>query len=207
MKFIEAGLEIENSEILTVVVEGITKCFLFNSVQDDDFGRFLLPLILLYFHPGSNDSSDSSIRQCLSFFFNAFTKSSRDNQIKIQRIFIKAMSALEELSLSLGTSALNLPNCLGQMLEWTDQRSLLEPIENDSEYSHVGLAIQGLELAMIEEPVSFRKHFCQLLPKLYIPEYTEKCSELRQVAQEILYAYENTELFVAKSIEKYLLID
>jgi hypothetical protein len=48
----------------------------------------------------------------------------RENQKKIQSIFLKAMIALEQLSSE--SNGFNFTKAAGQLLEWTDQRVLLK---------------------------------------------------------------------------------
>jgi hypothetical protein len=62
------------------------------------------------------------------------------------------------------------------------------------------LATEGLELCL-HESATFRKTFCQLLPKMYIPF---KDAELHSVASSVKDEYEKTEILIARLLERFL---
>jgi hypothetical protein len=69
--------------------------------------------------------------------------------------------------------------------------------------AHIDLAMEGLELAMQESAV-FRKTFCQLLTKMYIPYKSPKVSELRDFADGMLAEFGQTEILTSRVLEKFI---
>ena len=79
---INAGLEQSSMQIMDTTVLGIAKCFMYDRILDSNW---LLPLIILYFHP-TVDSVSDNIKQTLAVFFNEFFQVSRANQLLLEKV-------------------------------------------------------------------------------------------------------------------------
>jgi condensin complex subunit 3 len=152
-------------------------------------------LIIIFFLPEYKTNTD--IIQCLSFFFNAYPKASRKNQIMIQNIFFKAILDLEEFSKE--NSEVNISQIISRLVEWTDQRLLVTESDEVESISHVDLAIEGCELFSEESPM-FRKAFCQNLSKLLINPNSPNFAQLKTAVSELMARKE--ELVVVRALDK-----
>ncbi|KAJ3325203.1 hypothetical protein HDV06_004993 [Boothiomyces sp. JEL0866] len=133
-----------------VAVEGLCKCLLMKHLTDENI---LSELIVLYMLPDT--ARFPLVMQCSSYFFDIFTKASLENQVMIQK-----MKSLEGITISYS-------RVISQLLEFTNPKLLLKPLED--QYLHVDIALQGLELAVNESP-NFKKIVCNMLTKLDLPK-------------------------------------
>ncbi|KAJ3276717.1 hypothetical protein HDV01_002770 [Terramyces sp. JEL0728] len=116
-----------------------------------------------------------------------------------ENVFYKVLFALEMKSLE-GVS-ISYASVISQLLEFTNPKLLLKPIEDRN--LHLEIAIQGLELAANESP-NFRKTVCNMLTKMDLPkggssELLEAASSFKQSCQ--------SDLVCSRAMEKYLAVD
>jgi Nuclear condensing complex subunits, C-term domain len=84
---------------------------------------------MLYYDPSVSNAAET--RQCLAYFFNAFSCSTQENQFNISLIFLKSMLALDAMNIENGSEIISLPKVASQLLEWTDERMLLRWINSN----------------------------------------------------------------------------
>ncbi|KAJ3262233.1 hypothetical protein HK103_002646 [Boothiomyces macroporosus] len=178
----------------SVAVEGLCKCLLLKHITDENV---LCELIVLYMIPET--ARFPLVMQCSSYFFDIFTKASLENQVMIQKIFYKVIFALEMKTLE-GIS-ISYTRVVSQLLEFTNPKLLLKPVENKC--LHLDIAIQGLELAVNESP-NFRKIICNMLPKLDLDK--SHCDSLIAAASNLKEQCQG-DLVCSRALEKYVLID
>ena len=63
-------------------MHGITKLFLYDRVIDR---KWILPLIILYFHPAAASVSEH-IKQILAVFFDEYFQKKRENQLLLESV-------------------------------------------------------------------------------------------------------------------------
>jgi len=151
----------------------------------------------VYFLPTTSNTVE--ISQCLSYFFNAFSKSKQANQEMISKVFFKAFLGLEAMTAELEESV-TLAKSIGQLLEWTDERNLREKPE-ELLYLHVRIAEEGMELA-ISESTLFCKSICQMLSKIYLPSVsTAEVKKMKQAAVQLSGI--RLDLVCSRALEKF----
>lgn len=106
-----------------------------------------------------------------------------------------------------GIELISLSHISSQLLEWTDNRLIVEIEKSDKSDDllclHAKIGIEGLELAVDESP-TFQKAICQLLGKLYL---STNCNEsdvanLRSRASD-LSTQKKLDLVCRRALEKY----
>ncbi|KAJ2738173.1 chromosome condensation complex Condensin, subunit G, partial [Coemansia sp. BCRC 34490] len=86
-------LESEDIKVQATAGEGLAKLLYAHRVPDPE--AVLEELLVLYFHPKT--SENDSLRQCLTYFFPAFSYMSCDNQALMQQIAIRAICRLAKV--------------------------------------------------------------------------------------------------------------
>ena len=106
---------------MDAAVQGVCKLLLARILTDSETLRSLL---LLYFHPSTAESV--WIRQCLSFFFQAYGRLSANNQENIAQVFVPLWTQLYELHEQLeDRTVMTAPLAMiQQVIEWTDESNL-----------------------------------------------------------------------------------
>ncbi|GAA5979389.1 hypothetical protein JCM10908_002905 [Rhodotorula pacifica] len=169
--FLGSALDQEDPTAAATVVVGIAKLLLSGMVTDEEIlGR----LVLLYF--ASETADNPELRQCLSYFFPVYCYSNPQNQRRIASVMVKTLDVLRTVYDDLkDKSTMVTPLQIGsQLVDWTDPQKVIESegIEPD-EIVQVDLAIRMLKALYRAEDKEPRKLWCQLLPKLYIPDETD----------------------------------
>ncbi|KAJ2521201.1 chromosome condensation complex Condensin, subunit G [Coemansia sp. RSA 1939] len=186
-------LESEDIKVQATAGEGLAKLLYAHRVPDPE--AVLEELLVLYFHPKT--SENDSLRQCLTYFFPAFSYMSCDNQALMQQIAIRAICRLAKVLKQQqiqtqqhqknpgdGPGGATQGQAAQQIVVWSDPR-ILEAISamnsstnmpitttsssRISKYSM--LAIDALKLTFTESPGT-RKVLVQLLNKLALDEKT-----------------------------------
>ncbi|GAA5865849.1 hypothetical protein JCM3774_003117 [Rhodotorula dairenensis] len=169
--FLGSALDQEDPTAAATVVVGIAKLLLSGMVTDEEIlGR----LVLLYF--ASETADNPELRQCLSYFFPVYCYSNPQNQRRIASVLVKTLDVLRTVYDELkDKSTMVTPLQIGsQLVDWTDPQKVIdtEGIEPD-ETVQVDLATKMIKALYRAEEKEPRKLWCQLLPKLYIPEETD----------------------------------
>ncbi|GAA5857357.1 hypothetical protein JCM8547_002238 [Rhodosporidiobolus lusitaniae] len=166
--FLTSALDQEDNRSAATAVVGISKLLLSGMITDEEI---LNRLVLLYFASDTVDNHE--LRQCLSYFFPVYCYSNAGNQRRVANVIIKALTVLREVHDELrDKSAMVTPLQIGsQLVDWTDpQKSLKAEGVKPDETIQVDLAIRMVKALYKHEEKDARKLWCQLLPKLYIPE-------------------------------------
>ncbi|KAE9404610.1 hypothetical protein BT96DRAFT_955565 [Gymnopus androsaceus JB14] len=129
INFILQTLESEESDIQSVVCIGICKLLLSGQVTDS---KVLLSLVLTYISPSTMDNAE--LKQCLSYFFPVYCYSSRENQSRMQSIFISAFDLAVRLHEELEDEQKEDPRLVSLhqfgllMIDWLDMTKLVERV-------------------------------------------------------------------------------
>lgn len=125
-------------------------------------------------------------------------------------VSLKALIAFDSMNIDSGSETISLVKAGSQLLEWTDERTLLlylkvniRPPET-LQYFHVKIVTEGLELAS-SESASFRKAICQILGKTFLPpSQSIHLLNLKQAALEITSSDEKIDVVSSRALEKFL---
>ncbi|KIM27959.1 hypothetical protein M408DRAFT_16414 [Serendipita vermifera MAFF 305830] len=147
------SLQAENTEVQATTALGICKLFLCGIWFNDEI---MEALVLLYFLPDT--APNTSLRQCLSYFFPAFCYSSSTNQSRFSTIvtgaIIKLCPVYEELrgeaeANDEATALIQPERVISILLDYSDPGNLVEAAQpkepGDTENNHVQLAIDMME--------------------------------------------------------------
>ncbi|KAI9502936.1 chromosome condensation complex Condensin, subunit G [Coemansia spiralis] len=86
-------LESDDTKIQATAGEGIARLLYAHRVPEPT--SVLEELLVLYYHPAT--SGNDALRQCLTYFFPAFSYMSHENQVLIQQVAIRAICRLAKL--------------------------------------------------------------------------------------------------------------
>ncbi|POY70728.1 hypothetical protein BMF94_6138 [Rhodotorula taiwanensis] len=176
--FLGSSLDQEDPTAAATVVVGIAKLLLSGMVTDEEI---LSRLVLLYF--ASETADNPELRQCLSYFFPVYCYSNPENQRRLASVMVKSLDVLRTVYEDLkDKSTMVTPLQIGsQLVDWTDPQKVIdsEGIEPD-ETVQVDLAIRTLKALYRAEEKEARKLWCQLLPKLHVPEEADD-SKIRSI--------------------------
>ncbi|BGP22271.1 condensin complex subunit 3 [Rhodotorula toruloides] len=169
--FLGSSLDQEDPKAAATAVVGIAKLMLSGMVTDEEI---LARLALLYFAGETADNPE--LRQCLSYFFPVYCYSNPQNQRRVSTVMIKTLDVLRSVYDELkDKSTMVTPLQIGsQLVDWTDPQKVIESdtVQPD-ETVQVDLALKMLKALYKSEEKDVRKLWCQLLPKLYIPDETD----------------------------------
>ncbi|BGO88973.1 hypothetical protein NBRC10512_005103 [Rhodotorula toruloides] len=169
--FLGSSLDQEDPKAAATAVVGIAKLMLSGMVTDEEI---LARLVLLYFAGETADNPE--LRQCLSYFFPVYCYSNPQNQRRVSTVMIKTLDVLRSVYDELkDKSTMVTPLQIGsQLVDWTDPQKVIESdsIQPD-ETIQADLALKMLKALYKSEEKDARKLWCQLLPKLYIPDETD----------------------------------
>ncbi|GAA5925051.1 condensin subunit YCG1 [Sporobolomyces koalae] len=166
--FLSSSLDQEDPRVAATAVVGIAKLILSGMVTDEEI---LSRLVLLYFAGETADNQE--LRQCLSYFFPVYCYSNPQNQRRVANVVIKTLEVLRSVHDELkDKSSMVTPLQIGsQLVDWTDPQKALETEGVKADDSvQLDLAITMTQALYKSEDKDERKLWCQLLPKLYIPE-------------------------------------
>ncbi|GAA5963743.1 hypothetical protein JCM3765_006835 [Sporobolomyces pararoseus] len=169
--FLSSSLDQEDPRVAATAVVGIAKLILSGMVTDEEI---LSRLVLLYFAGETADNQE--LRQCLSYFFPIYCYSNPQNQRRVSNVVIKTLEVLRSVYDELrDKSSMVTPLQIGsQLVDWTDPQKALE-IEGvkPDESIQLDLAVTMTKALYKSEEKDERKLWCQLLPKLHIPEESD----------------------------------
>ncbi|KAJ4489926.1 nuclear condensing complex subunit [Lentinula aciculospora] len=172
VSFIVQTLDSEESPVIQCVLcIGICKLLLSGQVTDT---KVLLSLVLTYISPSTMDNAE--LKQCLSYFFPVYCYSSRENQYRMQSIFINAFDLATRMHEDLEEEQKEDPRLVSLhqfgllMIDWTDMTKLVEkvpPPKLTDRNPHADLAV-CLLLALYdsERTDEICKAYCQILGQL-----------------------------------------
>ncbi|GAA5893397.1 hypothetical protein JCM5296_004865 [Sporobolomyces johnsonii] len=166
--FLSSSLDQEDPHVAATAVVGIAKLMLSGMVTDEEI---LSRLVLLYFAGETADNQE--LRQCLSYFLPVYCYSNPQNQRRVSNVVLKTLDVLRSVYDDLkDKSSMVTPLQIGsQLVDWTDPQKAAdaEGVQPD-ETIQVDLAINMVKALYKSEEKDERKLYCQLLPKLYIPD-------------------------------------
>ncbi|KAJ2554797.1 chromosome condensation complex Condensin, subunit G, partial [Coemansia sp. RSA 1933] len=180
-------LESEDVKIQATAGEGLAKLLYAHRIPEP--AGVLEELLVLYFHP--NTSNNDALRQCLTYFFPAFSYMSHESQSLMQQVAIKSICRLtkvlkhQQSQMQPGDSSggASQGQAAQQIVVWSDPR-ILEAISAMNSSSSMrttttstrmgaysALARDALKQTFKESPGT-RKVLVQLLNKLALDERT-----------------------------------
>ncbi len=71
----------EDTSVVSLAVEGVSKALLWDRFENE---QLLAALVVLYFHPESENMHH--VRQCLSYFFSSYSRSTFKHQLLLQKV-------------------------------------------------------------------------------------------------------------------------
>ncbi|GAA5901902.1 condensin subunit YCG1 [Sporobolomyces salmoneus] len=165
---LSSSLDQEDPRAAATAVVGISKLILSGMVTDEEI---LSRLVLLYFAGETVDNQE--LRQCLSYFFPIYCYSNPQNQRRVSNVVVKTLEVLRSVYDELkDKSSMVTPLQIGsQLVDWTDSQKAvnIKGVKPD-ETIQLDLAITMTKALYKSEEKDERKLWCQLLPKLHIPE-------------------------------------
>ncbi|KAJ2667490.1 chromosome condensation complex Condensin, subunit G [Coemansia sp. RSA 1199] len=174
-----AELESEDERIQATAGEGIAKLLYAHRIPDPS--DVLEELLVLYYHPDT--SGNDALRQCLTYFFPAFSYMAHDNQAVMQQVAVRAVCRLAGVlkqQNSDAQSGATHGQAAQQIVTWSDPR-ILDAIAAMSSSSSVRssvrmgtysqIAVDALKRIFSESPPT-RKVLVQMLNKLALDENT-----------------------------------
>lgn len=120
MGVITTALYDPDEKIQNTSAEGFAKLFLNRIIHDK---QVLEGLFYLYLHPATH--SASPVKQCLSYFFQAFAFISPDNQLAIGSLVGKILGSWIRISRQVSNSTMTLNSVSSQLLYLVDRTNLL----------------------------------------------------------------------------------
>ncbi|KAJ2242760.1 chromosome condensation complex Condensin, subunit G, partial [Coemansia sp. RSA 475] len=172
-------LESEDERIQATAGEGIAKLLYAHRIPDPS--DVLEELLVLYYHPDT--SANDALRQCLTYFFPAFSYMAHDNQAVMQQVAVRAVCRLAGVlkqQNSDAQSGATHGQAAQQIVTWSDPR-ILDAIAAMSSSSSVRtsvrmgtysqIAVDALKRIFSESPPT-RKVLVQMLNKLALDENT-----------------------------------
>ncbi|KAJ1800678.1 chromosome condensation complex Condensin, subunit G [Coemansia sp. RSA 2399] len=188
VELIYQELDSKDVKVQATAGEGLAKLLYAHRVPEP--AGVLEELLVLYFHP--NTSGNDALRQCLTYFFPAFSYMSHENQSLMQQVAIKSICRLAKVlknqqiqkQPSDGPGGASQGQAAQQIVVWSDPR-ILEAISamNSSTAmrttttssarmsTYSALAQDALKQTFKESPGT-RKVLVQLLNKLALDERT-----------------------------------
>ncbi|EAU89293.2 condensin subunit Cnd3 [Coprinopsis cinerea okayama7 len=157
-----------------VLCTGICKLLLAGIITDT---TVLESLALLYISPTTVDNQE--LRQCLSYFFPAYSYATYANQLRMQSMFLSAYDHAKRLHEELDDDQdMISPADFGLMfVDWSDPTKAVHIADaelSESENAHIDLGIQVLSALYDEERTDDdKKAFCQVLTHLVLPATIE----------------------------------
>lgn len=192
MRVITTALYDPDEKIQNTSSEGFSKLFLHRIIDDK---QVLEGLFYLYLHPGT--PSSSPIKQCLSYFFQAYAFISSDNQLTIGSLIGKILGAWIRIgrnqTLTLGVS---LSSVSQQLLYLIDRNNLIQTASKlsadryDEMYAQIAV---DLSWVVLNDPLDENsKAICSLICKLPLKPLISNSQLLKQL------------LFLQTQIIKYI---
>ncbi|KAI8072616.1 nuclear condensing complex subunit [Gongronella butleri] len=168
VQLFEYCLDHDNPKLQATATEGLAKIMLSRKFNDDEMLKLLT---VLYFFPTTSDNS--SVKQCLSYFFPAYCHSHSENQRSMARCALVAVQELIETYLDLQENeTMTPPNRLVEMIVfWTDPRCQQNQEEKDQNKGlHGPMAVQVLQVLRTcnKNDDVLRKTMVHMLTKLHL---------------------------------------
>ncbi|KAJ1893423.1 chromosome condensation complex Condensin, subunit G [Kickxella alabastrina] len=178
-----AELESDDEKTQATAGEGIARLLYAHRIPEP--ASVLEELLVLYYDPST--SGNDALRQCLTYFFPAFSYMSHDNQALLQQVSISTICRLDNMLKQHGGSsdaqagATTQGQMVQQIISWCDPR-ILDAISamNGSNSSmrtttrlgtYANLAVDALKKTFVEAPAT-RKVLVQALNKLGLDDTT-----------------------------------
>ena len=168
MSVITTALYDPDEKIQNISSEGFAKLFL-NRVIDDE--QVLEGLFHLYLHPAT--PSSSPIKQCLSYFFQAYAFISPENQLSIGSLVGKILGSwirVSKQSSLFSSSSVSLNSVTNQLLYLIDRNNLIQSAPRNCLESYNEMFAQiavDLSWVILNDPLDeSSKHLSSIICKL-----------------------------------------
>ncbi|KAI8324774.1 hypothetical protein GQ54DRAFT_295938 [Martensiomyces pterosporus] len=179
LELLYAELEDDDERIQATAGEGIAKLLYAHRIPEP--ATVLEELLVLYYHPST--ASNYALRQCLTYFFPAFSYMSHDNQGLVQQVAVEAICRLSSVLKQQTGDAQNgaTPGqVVQQVVAWADPRILeaIAAMNNNTPVrsttrlgSYAQLGVDALRRAF-KAPQATRKVLVQMLNRLALDDGT-----------------------------------
>lgn len=142
-------------EIQCTAAEGFVKLLLHRVHRDH---QILEGLFHLYFHPSTAESP--RLRQCLSYFFSAFSFIAADNQQMVQQVTPRVLQTWIKTSKHV-QDALPLASVANQLFHLCDPANLIQDTPQSNPFAAIGIELAWVALADPHETT-----LCPIIAKL-----------------------------------------
>ncbi|KAG5641543.1 hypothetical protein DXG03_004802 [Asterophora parasitica] len=177
-----------SDKVRALICVGLSKLVLAGMITDN---TVVMNLVQSYLSPATIDNQE--LRQCLTFFFPAYSYSSPLNQRTMREIFIKTYQELskDRKKLQGDDEMISSAQVTALFLDWTDPIKLRSAFDARGKADAKHQADMSVQLDMAVDIIKSllqdewekedKKILCQLLGKLHIPETVEddKIKELK----------------------------
>ena len=184
MNVVTTSLYDPDEKIQNTSAEGFAKLFL-NRVIDDK--SVLEGLFYLYLHPAT--SSASPLKQCLSYFFQAYAFISSDNQFAIGSLIGKILGSWIRISRQVPSSTVTLNSVSSQLFYLIDRSNLIQsaPRSNSESYNEMCAQIAvDISWVILNDPLDeTSKTLSSIICKL--PLKTLTSSEAPPLLKQLLF--------------------
>ncbi|KAH9029983.1 nuclear condensing complex subunit [Lactarius pseudohatsudake] len=170
----------ESDKVQALICTGFAKLMLSGMISDE---RVLSSLALIYLSPDTAENQE--LRQCLSYFFPAFSYSSPTHQRLMQEIFLPVFDQLSKgrRGLDEGQEMVSSAQVCAMFVDWTDPQKAvsIEALgQTADQMVHMDMAAAILRgLFSKDIPRDDKKVLCQALAKLYLPAETADDDKVR----------------------------
>eukprot|EP01050_Picozoa_sp_SAG11_P019285 SAG11_NODE_3047_length_2733_cov_2.293850_1_plen_814_part_10 len=155
-------------DLRTTATEGVSKLMLANRINDP---KLLTRMLVLFYNPTTIE--DAKLRQCLSVFFEAYSKSNPQNRLCLEACFMPTLRVCAQAPKSSPLRRIKLDELGGYMLHLTDSSLIPTPqrMSQAAEMAsaiHERLAVVLLNEVLSEPAAAESRFYCKLLSGLYI---------------------------------------
>ena len=184
MNVVTTSLYDPDEKIQNTSAEGFAKLFL-NRVIDDK--SVLEGLFYLYLHPAT--SSASPLKQCLSYFFQAYAFISSDNQFAIGSLIGKILGSWIRISRQVPSSTVTLNSVSSQLFYLIDRSNMIQSAPRSSSESYNEMCAQiavDISWVILNDPLDeTSKTLSSIICKL--PLKTLTSSEAPPLLKQLLF--------------------
>ncbi|KAF8268083.1 nuclear condensing complex subunit [Lactarius quietus] len=170
----------DSDKVQALICAGFAKLMLSGMISDE---RVLSSLALIYLSPDTAENQE--LRQCLSYFFPAYSYSSPTHQRLMQEIFLPVLDQLSKARRELddGQEMVSSAQVCAMFVDWTDPQKAIciealgqtpDPMVHMDVAAAMLRTLFGKDIARDDKKV-----LCQALGKLYLPPETADDDKVR----------------------------
>ncbi|KAI9511024.1 nuclear condensing complex subunit [Russula earlei] len=168
----------ESDKVQTLICTGFAKLMLSGMISDE---RVLISLALIYLSPDTAENQE--LRQCLSYFFPAYSYSAPAHQRLMQKVFLPVFDQLSKgyRELDEDQEMVSPAQVCAMFADWTDPQKAIEAQGQSSDKMvHMDMASSILRALFNRDVLrSDKKVLCQTLVKLVLPPETDDDDKVR----------------------------